>query len=173
MRETLTSPAKTVSLLFHRHRLVVIIVLLSVLFSLPTSFAQSGRGATQKRSEILSSQEKRNAKISIPTEIVFVSTGPATGEPAELRFILGVEDIYYYIVIEEIKHGSTEGDPTLLSHSYFISNADIKRATDQQEIMNLVFRRWINSSEFELEINKTVYRVQYTASHKFKITPVK
>ena len=173
MRETSSYNAKTVSLLFQIRRLDVIVALLSVLFLVPTAIAQSGRGETTKRTEIITPHEEKNAKISIPAEVVFLSTGPATSESTELRFILRLEEIYYGIVIEEIKHGSTEGDPVLLLHSYYISDADLKRATGQRELLSLLFRRWITSTEFELEINKIAYRVQYTSTHKFNITPVK
>ncbi len=173
MREAAIYKTETGTMRFRRHRLGIIALLLSVLFTVPTVYAQSGRGETQKRTEIITPYENKKAKISVSPEVVFLSTGPATSESTELRFILSLEEIYYSIVIEEIKHGSTEGDPVLLLHSYVISDADIKRVTDQQELMSLLFRRWITSSEFELEINKIGYRVQYTTARKFRITPVK
>ncbi len=54
---------------------------------------------------------KDATKISIPTEVYFLTTGPRHMNKKALRISFVVEEIYPSIYVEEITYGDTEGDP--------------------------------------------------------------
>jgi hypothetical protein len=128
--------------------------------------------------DVIMPYDNKKSPVVIPDEVVFLSPGPVSPSSLHLRFILRVEDIYYSIVIDVIKLGTTgevegEGTPSVVAHSFVINDVDIKRATGLQELTEIQFKQWIKWNEFELDINGQRYRVQYTAAQKFRITASK
>jgi len=174
MINTAIDNSRTSYLLFRLYQLRIVASFLALMLLASPIYAQAGRALEAFINvKLITAHEKKNASMTIPPEIVFLSMGPINSESSSLRFVIRLDEIYNSIVIEEIQHGTTEGDPVRLLHSYFIGDTDITRATGHKELRNLEFRRWITWDEFELKINNQTYRVQYTTAHEFAIRPVK
>lgn len=115
----------------------------------------------------------KGSGLSIPLRVDTVSTGPRDFGERGLRVILSVSEIYYSIAVEEISYGLTEGDPDIITHSFFLSGFDVAPSIGLRRFTALKFQKWIAWNEFELQENELQFRVRYTPERNFELYTVK
>ncbi len=126
---------------------------------------------TNAASAVLEPKEK--SPVSIPLEVIFITTGPRDSGVRALRVIFLVSEVYYSLAIEDVAYGFIEGDDDKITNSYFLDGDNIASIAKRSSLTATNFRRWINWNEFELEDNGTVFRLRYTTERKFEVKVVK
>ncbi len=121
----------------------------------------------------------KGATVSIPTNVYFVTTGPRYMNKTALRVSFIAEEIYPSVYVEVITYGDTEGDPDIITASYWLSGSDIAKGFNYnskygyEDLTNLEFKSWLKWNEFTLTERHNKFLIKYNADKKFIITIIK
>ena len=116
------------------------------------------------------------ATITIPSNIHYLTMGPRLQSKKSLRVSVVVEEIYPSLFIEEITFGDVEGDPDIVTKSYFLSGFDIVKKLGGKKwspLNNINLIKWHKWNEFEAMHNKTKFKIIYNTKNNFKIEKIK
>ena len=103
MINTAIDNSRTSYLLFRLYQLRIVASFLALMLLASPIYAQAGRALEAFINvKLITAHEKKNASMTIPPEIVFLSMGPINSESSSLRFVIRLDEIYNSIVIEEI-----------------------------------------------------------------------
>ncbi len=129
---------------------LILFTFLVALFVQPASMGQS-----------VTIKAKDTPPLSIPLNVRHLSTGPRELGRRGLRVCIVIEEIYPSIYLEEIAYGNVEGDPDLVTTSYYLNGFDVARAFGYRWLEGLRFMNWISWNKFEMEDSRTHFRISY------------
>ena len=136
------------------NRIVKTIVLLGILL-LGTEYATAKSIAKN-----IIKPEKSEA-LKIPMEMYDLSVGPA-GDTETLRVALQTVEFYYCdIYVEVIKFGETEGDPSIVKHTYLLNSFTLGKKLGVKLIAGLKFIKWHGWNRFELQAEEANFMLTY------------
>ena len=130
---------------------------------------------------ISAASEKNNilpitpATITIPSNIHYLTMGPRL-QGKSLRVSIVVEEIYPSIFIEEITFGDVEGDPDIVTNSYFLSGFEVVKKLGGKKwspLNNINLIKWHKWNEFEAKHIKTKFKIIYNSKNNFNIEIIK
>ena len=118
----------------------------------------------------------KSVTIAIPTNIHYLSMGPRFRGEKSLRVSIVIEEIYPSIFVEEITFGDVEGDPDIVTKSYYLSGFDVTEKLGEKKwsrLNNINYIKWHQWNEFEMKHNKIKFKIIYNSNNKFNIEIIK
>ncbi len=119
-------------------------------------------------------EPEKSKALKIPMEMYDLSVGPA-GNTETLRVALQTVEFYYCdIYVEVIKFGETEGDPSIVTHTYLLNSFTLGKKLGVKLITGLKFIKWHEWNRFELQAEEADFMLIYKPkSGTFDINKIK